>query len=111
MTQKNKKIIDYIVMGIFHIILCFPVFILYGISYLIYTTTQCLFDKFLTPIGYKLCKIIRGPIPNSSVNVKGAGDRYFKRINEKLLTIKEAKKLGKQYEDDGYEVQLHLSEL
>lgn len=110
MTQKNKKIIDYIIAGVFYMILCFPVFILYGISYLIYTTTQYLFDKFLSPICYKLCKIIRGPIPNSTVSVKGVGDVHFKRINEKLLTIKEAKEIGKQYEDDGYEVYLQLSE-
>lgn len=32
------------------------------------------------------------------------------RVNEKLLTINEAKALGKEYEDKGYEVKLSLSE-
>ena len=32
------------------------------------------------------------------------------RVNDKLLTIKEAKALGKEYEDKGYKVDLHLSE-
>jgi hypothetical protein len=34
----------------------------------------------------------------------------WNRVNEKLLTIKEAKALGKEYEDKGYEVNLSLSE-
>jgi hypothetical protein len=44
------------------------------------------------------------------VQIKGSEDKYFKRVNEKLLTIKEAKAIGKQYEEKGYEVNLHLSE-
>jgi predicted esterase len=53
---------------------------------------------------------VRGPIPNSVVHVKGKEYKIWHRVNDKLLTIKEAKALGKEYEDKGYEVKLSLSE-
>lgn len=40
----------------------------------------------------------------------GKEERCWHRVNDKLLTIKEAKILGKEYEDEGYEVHLDLSE-
>lgn len=105
----TKKNIDYIIMGIFYTIFS-PFVILHVIAYCLITFTKFLFEKILNPLYNKLCKFIRGTIPNSTVHVKGIEDNYFKRINEKLLTIKEAKKLAKEYKDKGYEVHTSLSE-
>ena len=62
----------------------------------------------------KVCKIVRGPIPNSAVYIVDEKSERWKnmwhRANDELLTIKEAKALGKEYEDKGYKVHLHLSE-
>lgn len=69
-----------------------------------------MFDKALNPLYNKVCKIVRGPIPNSTVHINGKEYRIWHRVNEKLLTIKEAKALGKEYEDKGYKVNLSLSE-
>lgn len=109
--KKEKKIvvIDTIIMVIFYAIFS-PFVLLYVVSLAVNVAMKYLFDKLLNPLCNKICILVRNPIPNSTVQVKGSDDTYFKRVNEKLLTIKEAKKLGKQYEDEGYEVHLHLSE-
>lgn len=109
MTKEQKKIIDYIIMVIFYIIFL-PFVLIHAIACCIIFCNKILFEKVLNPIYNKLCIIIRGPIPNSCVQVKGPSDNYFKRVNDKLLTIKESKKLGKEYESKGYEVHLNLSE-
>ena len=109
MVKDSKKIIDYIISGIFYIIFS-PFIILYAISLCIVNVTEFTVNKWLNPLFNKCCIIVRGPIPNSTVHAKGPNDNYFKRINEKLLTIKEAKELAKEYENKGYEVHLHLSE-
>lgn len=109
--KKEKKIvvIDTIIMVIFYAIFS-PFVLLYVVSLAVNVAMKYLFDKLLNPLCNKICILVRNPIPNSTVQVKGSDDTYFKRVNEKLLTIKEAKKLGKQYEDEGYEVHLYLSE-
>ena len=117
MNAKQKKIVDCIIRVIFSIIFS-PIIILYGITYGINVSLKYLFEKALNPLYNKVCKIVREPIPNSVVYIL---DEKFKilangwepgwhRVNEKLLTIKEAKALGKEYEDKGYKVDLHLSE-
>ena len=109
--KKEKKIvvIDTIIMVIFYAIFS-PILIVYIIAYGISKGLGWIFERALKPLYHKICILVRKPIPNSTVHVKGSDDTYFKRVNEKLLTIKEAKKLGKQYEDEGYEVHLQLSE-
>lgn len=87
-----------------------PFVLLYVVSLAVNMTIKKLFDKILNPLCNKICILVRKPIPNSTVQVKGSEDKYFKRVNDKLLTIKEATAIGKQYEDEGYEVHLHLSE-
>lgn len=109
MNKEQKKIVDYIIMGIFSIIFS-PIIILYGITYGINVSLKYLFEKALNPLYNKVCKIVRGPIPNSTVHIAGKEERYWRRVNDKLLTIKEAKALGKEYEDKGYKVSLSLSE-
>lgn len=73
-----------------------------------------LFEKALNPLYHKVCKIVRGPIPNSAVYIWDEKAEPWQsgwhRVNDNLLTIKEAKALGKEYEDKGYKVNLHLSE-
>ena len=107
--NRKKKRVDHIIMGVFCIIFS-PIIILYATSYGISKGLEYLIEKLLNPLYNTLCKIIRGPIPNSVVSIKDADDIYFHRVNDKLLTIKEAKSLGKEYENKGYEVYLHLSE-
>lgn len=70
MNKEQKKIVDYIVKGIFSIIFS-PIIILYGITYGINVSLKYLFEKALNPLYNKVCKATRGPIPNSSVHVKG----------------------------------------
>lgn len=107
---KEQRNIDKIIAVVFYTIFL-PFVLLYIISYAINTSLKYLFEKVFIPIYRKICILIRKPIPNSTVQVKGDNDTYFKRINDKLLTIKEAKSLGQQYEEKGYEVHLNLSEL
>lgn len=109
MNNKQKKVVDRIISVVFYCVFS-PLIILYGISLGIVSCMEYLVEHLLNPFYNKVCRLVRGPIPNSTVHVKGEEDNYFKRINEKLLTVKEAKSLGKQYEDKGYEVSLHLSE-
>lgn len=109
MKKDSLKLIDRVIMVIFYLIFS-PFVLLHIIGYCINKSTTFLFEKILSPIYNKLCIIIRGPIPNSTVHVKGPDDNYFNRVNDKLLTIKEAKKLGKEYENNGYEVYLNLNE-
>ena len=109
MNRKHKETVDNIMWVVFIIIL-FPLVALYFISDAIYKAMEYLFENVINPLHNKVCKIIRKPIPNSVVSVKGVDDTHFKRINDKLLTVKEAKVLGKEYEDKGYEVYLYLSE-
>jgi hypothetical protein len=113
MNKEQKKIVDYIIKGVFSIIFS-PIIILYGITYGINVSLKYLFEKVLNPLYNKVCKIVRGPIPNSTVSIwNGKSEPWesrWHRVNDKLLTIKEAKALGKEYEDKGYKVDLHLSE-
>lgn len=113
MNKEQKKIVDYIIRGVFSIIFL-PIIILYGITYGINTGVKYLFEIALNPLYHKVCKIVRGPIPNSTVYILGKeGEPWqslWHRVNDKLLTIKEAKALGKEYEDKGYKIKLSLSE-
>ena len=118
MNKEQKKTVDYIIKGVFSIIFS-PIIVLYGITYGINVSLKYLFEKALNPLYNKVCKIVRGPIPNSAVYILDEehkflvnGDWYtgWHRVNENLLTIKEAKALGKEYEDKGYKVNLSLSE-
>ena len=117
MNKEQKKIVDYIIKGIFSIVFS-PIIVLYGITYGINVSLKYLFEKALNPLYNKVCKIVRGPIPNSTVHILDENTKIWAngwqpgwhRVNEKLLTIKEAKALGKEYEDKGYKVKLSLSE-
>ena len=113
MNRKQKDIVDNIIKGVFYIIFS-PIVILYGITYGINAGVKYLFEIALNPLCHKVCKIVRGPIPNSAVYIWDEKPETWRskwhRVNDKLLTIKEAKALGKEYEDKGYKVDLHLSE-
>ena len=109
MKKNYLNLIDRVIMIFFYLIFS-PFVLMHAIACCIISCNKILFEKVLNPIYTKLCIIIRGPIPNSTVHVKGPEDNYFNRVNDKLLTIKEAKKLGKEYENKGYEVYLNLSE-
>lgn len=117
MNKEQKKIVDYIIRGIFFIIFS-PISILFCITYGINVSLKYLFEKAFNPLYNKVCKIVRGPIPNSTVYILDEKSEIWvngwqpgwRRVNDKLLTIKEAKALGKKYEDKGYKVDLFLSE-
>jgi hypothetical protein len=109
MNKEQKKIIDKII-AIFMYGIFLPFVLLALIAKGVDICMKYLFEKLFNPLYNKICKIVRGPIPNSVVHVKGKEYNIWHRVNEKLLTIKEAKALGKEYEDNGYEVTLHLNE-
>ena len=109
MNKEQKKTIDKII-RIFMCGIFLPLVLLALIAKGVDICMQYLFEKALNPFYNKICKIVRGPIPNSVVHVKGKEYKIWHRVNEKLLTIREAKALGKEYEDKGYEVKLSLSE-
>ena len=109
MNKEQKKTIDKII-AIFMYGIFLPFVLLAIIAQGLDICMKYLFEKLFNPLYNKICKIVRGPIPNSVVHVKGKEYKIWYRVNEKLLTIKEAKALGKEYEDKGYEVKLSLSE-
>ena len=118
MNKEQKKTIDKII-AIFMYGIFLPFVLLALIAKGVDICMQYLFEKALNPLYNKVCKIVRGPIPNSTVRILDEeskilvnGEWYpgWHRVNEKLLTIKAAKALGKEYEDKGYKVDLHLSE-
>ena len=96
MTDEKKETIDSIIKLMFFIILS-PIVVIYSIANLIVKFIDYLFEIAVSPIYQKVCILVRKPIPNSTVQVKGSDDTYFKRVNEQLLTIKEAKVLGKYF--------------
>lgn len=113
MNKEQKKTIDKII-AIFMYGIFLPFVLLALIANGVDICMKYLFEKALNPLYNKICKIVRGPIPNSTVYIWGKeGEPWqslWHRVNDKLLTIKEAKALGKEYEDKGYKVNLHLSE-
>ncbi len=109
MNKEQKKTIDKII-AFFMYGIFLPFVLLALISKGVDICMEYLFEKALNPLYNKVCKIVRGPIPNSVVHVKGEEYKIWHRVNENLLTINEAKALGKEYEDKGYEVKLSLSE-
>jgi hypothetical protein len=111
MEKEQKETIDKII-AIFMYVILLPFVLLSLIAKGVDICMKYLFEKLFNPLYNKICKIVRGPIANSEVYIL---DEKFEqsgwhRVNEKLLTIKEAKALGKEYEDKGYEVDLYLSE-
>ena len=113
MNKEQKKTIDKII-AIFMYGIFLPFVLLALISKGLDICMKYLFEKLFNPLYNKICKIVRGPIPNSTVYILNENaepwERNWHRVNDKLLTIKEAKALGKEYEDKGYKVNLHLSE-
>ena len=113
MNKEQKKTIDKII-AIFMYGIFLPFVLLALIAKGVDICMQYLFEKALNPFYNKICKIVRGPIPNSTVYIFNENaeiwENKWHRVNEKLLTIREAKALGKEYEDKGYEVNLSLSE-
>lgn len=116
MTQnyKQKKKIDKII-AVFMYIIFLPFVLLYLMGKGMNICMEYLFEKIFNPFYNKVCKIVRGPIPNSVVYIWNENaepwQSEWRRVNDKLLTIKEAKALGKEYEEKGYKVEMHLSNL
>jgi hypothetical protein len=111
MNKEQKKTIDKII-AIFMYSIFLPFVLLALIAKGVDICMKYLFEKLFNPLYNKICKIVRGPIANSTVYIldEKSEQSGWHRVNEKLLTIKEAKALGKEYEDKGYEVDLYLSE-
>ena len=113
MNKEQKKTIDKII-AIFMYGIFLPFVLLALIAKGMNICMEYLFENALNPFYNKVCKIVRGPIANSTVYILNENaepwQRKWLRVNEKLLTIKEAKALGQQYEKEGYEVKLSLSE-
>lgn len=109
MNKEQKKIIDKII-AIFMYGIFSPFVLLALIAKRVDICMKYLFENLFNPLYNKVCIIVRGPIPNSTVHIVSEEKPYLRRVNDKLLTIKEAKALGKEYENKGYKVKLSLSE-
>jgi hypothetical protein len=113
MTREQKKTIDKII-RIFMCGIFLPFVLLALIAKGMNICMEYLFETIFNPLYHKVCKIVRGPIPNSTVCIweekTEPWQSRWHRVNENLLTIKEAKALGKEYEDKGHKVKLSLSE-
>ena len=117
MNRTQQKRIDCVIRIVYYIIFA-PIVLLYAFSCTLKCVMELLFEKVLNQLYYKVCKIIRGPIPNSTVHILDEESKIYadgwqpgwRRVNDELLTIKDAKALGKEYEDKGYKVDLSLSE-
>ena len=109
MNKEQKKTIDKII-AIFMYGIFSPFVLIALIAKGVDICMKYLFENLLNPLYNKVCKIVRKPIPNSTVHIMGKEEHYWHRVNDKLLTIKEAKTLGKEYENKGYKVKLSLSE-
>lgn len=109
MNKEQKNTIDKII-AVFMYAIFLPFVLLALIAKGVDICMKYLFENLLNPLYNKVCKIIRGSIPNSTVYVMNKEGHYWHRVNDKLLTIKEAKALGKEYENKGYKVNLSLSE-
>jgi hypothetical protein len=117
MTKEQKKTIDKII-SVFMYGIFLPFVLLALIAKGMNICMEYLFENVFNPFYHKVCKIVRGPIPNSVVYILDGESKIWvnewqsgwRRVNDKLLTIKEAKALGKEYEDKGYKVNLSLSE-
>lgn len=117
MNKEQKKTIDKII-AIFMYGIFLPFVLMALMAKGMNICMEYLFENALNPLYNKVCRIVRGPIPNSAVYILDEEHKIWAngwqpgwhRVNEKLLTIKEAKTLGKEYEDKGYKVKLSLSE-
>lgn len=109
MNKNQKKTIDKII-AVFMYFVFLPFVLLALIAKGIDICMKYLFENLFNPLYNKVCIVVRGPIPNSTVCVMGKEERCWHRVNDKLLTIKEAKALGKEYKNKGYKVNLSLSE-
>ena len=108
-NKEQKKTIDKII-AIFMYGIFLPFVLLALMAKGVDICMKYLFEKLFNPLYNKICKIVRGPIANSTVHIQGKEYELWHRVNEKLLTIKEAKALSKESEDKGYKVYLSLSE-
>lgn len=109
MNEGHKRTIDTII-AIFMYGIFLPFILLDLVAIGVNKCMSYLFEKCFNPLYWEICKLIRKPIPNSAVYITGMEYKNWHMVNEKLLTIKEAKLLGKEYENKGYKVNLYLSE-
>lgn len=109
MNKEQKNTIDKII-AVFMYAIFLPFVLLALIAKGVDICMKYLFENLFNPLYNEVCKIVRGPIPNSTVHIMNKEEHYWHRVNDKLLTIKEAKALGKEYENKGYKVNLSLSE-
>lgn len=113
MTKEQKKTIDKII-SVFMYGIFLPFVLLALIAKGMDICMEYLFENVFNPFYHKVCKFARGPIPNSAVYIWNEQPETWRsgwrRVNDKLLTIKEAKALGKEYENKGHKVKLSLSE-
>lgn len=97
-----KKNIWLFVIRPIMIVIEFPI-ILIGTIFLMITQFFCRIQNYLNKLNIKIHSFFESP-RNSVVHVFGKEYQIWTRINDKLLTAKEANKLAKEYKNNGYEV-------
>ena len=63
-------------------------------------------QEYISKINIK-CREYFDPPRNYTLQIFGKDKEIWTRINDKLLTKKEAEKLGEEYKNQGYEI--HIS--
>lgn len=82
----------------------FPI-LLIGTIFLMTAQLFCRIHDYLTNLNIKIHSYFDPP-RNSIVQVFGKEYQIWTRINDKLLTVKEANKLAEEYKNNGYEVNI-----
>ena len=80
----------------------FPIVFLCTMFWII-SQLLCKIQKYINALNNKLHKHFDPP-RNYIVQIIGKDKQIWTRINDKLLTKKEAEKLGEEYKNQGYEI-------
>jgi len=82
----------------------FPI-VFIGTIFLMIAQFFCGIQDYLNKLNIKTHSYFEPP-RNSIVQVFGKEYQIWTRINDKLLTVKEANKLAEEYKNNGYEVNI-----
>ena len=102
--MKKKNIWIWIVRPLMMVIE-FPI-VFTGTLFLIISNVFMKIQNYLNKINIK-CHEYFEPPKNYTLQIFGKDKEIWTRVNDKLLTKKEAEKLGEEYKNQGYEI--HIS--
>ena len=99
--MKKKNIWIWIVRPLLMVVE-FPI-VFTGTLFLMISEVFMKIQKYLVKINNK-CREYFDPSRNCTLQILGKDKEIWTRVNDKLLTKKEAEILGEQYKNQGYEI-------